>query len=181
MSLNHIGSKNIEINRLLLRKFKKDDAKEIFETWLSDADVAKYMVWNPHNRLEETNKWLEKCISKYNNNQIYHWGIELKENNKLIGSISANAHETNDEYYEIGYTIGKKYWNNGYATETLKATIEFLNKEIGISKFICRCAAENIASEKVIKKVGFKYKKKGEYSSLDGKRIFKSNEYYLEM
>lgn len=80
MSLNHIGAKNIEINRLLLRKFKKDDAKEIFETWLSDADVAKYMVWNPHNRLEETNKWLEKCISKYNNNQICHWGIELKEN-----------------------------------------------------------------------------------------------------
>lgn len=62
MDLNHIGTKNIEINRLLLRKFKKDDAKEIFETWLSDADVAKYMVWNPHNRLEETNKWLEKCI-----------------------------------------------------------------------------------------------------------------------
>lgn len=37
------------------------------------------------------------------------------------------------------------------------------------------------ASEKVIKKAGFKYKKKGEYSSLDGKRHFESNEYYLEI
>lgn len=181
MSLNHIGTKNIETNRLLLRKFKEDDGKEIFDTWLSDADVAKYMIWNSHNDLEETNNWLEKSINKYNNNQIYNWGIELKENNKLIGSISANAFDDNNECYEIGYTIGKKYWNNGYATEALKAIIRFLNKEVGISKLICRCAIENIASEKVIKKAGFKYKKKGEYSSLDGKRHFESNEYYLEI
>lgn len=181
MSLNHIGTKNIETNRLLLRKFKKDDVKQIFETWLSDSDVAKYMVWNAHNDMEETNKWLEKCIYKYNNNQIYNWGIELKENNKLIGSISANTYDNNNECYEIGYTIGKKYWNNGYATEALKSTIKFLNKEVKISKFICRSSTENIASEKVIIKAGFKYKRKGKYSSLDGKRHYESNEYYLEI
>ena len=86
----------------------------------------------------------------------------------------------NDECYEIGYALGKKYWRNGYATESLKAVVEFLIKEVGISKFLCRCAKKNQASGSVIRKVGFEYKGKGKFTSLDGKRNYESEEYYLE-
>ena len=123
---------------------------------------------------------VKKCISKYEKLDVYNWGIELKENGKLVGSISANKTENNDECYKIGYALGKKYWRNGYATESLKAVVEFLIKEVRISKFLCRYAKENQASGSVIRKVGFEYKGKGKFTSLDGKRNFESEEYYLE-
>ena len=88
--------------------------------------------------------------------------------------------EDDDEYYEIGYALGKEYWRKGYATESLKAVTEFLIKEVGIRKFLCRYAKENRASGSVIRKVGFEYKGKGKFTSLDGKRNFESEEYYLE-
>lgn len=48
-----------------MRRFKNTDAEEIFNNWLSDPEVSKYMVWNHQNSIEETQKWLEKCIAKY--------------------------------------------------------------------------------------------------------------------
>ena len=90
MKINHVGTKEIKTERLILRKFNENDAKEIFETWLSDSEVAKYMVWNHQKDIKEAEEWLKKCISKYEKLDVYNWGIELKENGKLVGSISAN-------------------------------------------------------------------------------------------
>lgn len=181
MKINHLGTKKIKTKRLILRKFNVNDTKEIFETWLSDPEVAKYMIWNHQKDIKETEEWLKKCITKYKRVDVYNWGIELKKSGELIGSISANQVENDDECYEIGYALGKKYWGNGYATESLKTVIEFLIKEVGIRKFLCRYAKENQSSGNVIRKVGFKYKGKGRYTSLDGKRDFESEEYYLEI
>lgn len=180
MEINHIGTEEIKTKRLVLRRFHENDAKEIFENWISDPEVAKYMVWNYQKDIKETEEWLQKCISKYEKLDVYNWGIELKKSGSLIGSISANKTEHDDECYEIGYALGKEYWRKGYATESLKAVTEFLIKEVGISKFLCRYAKENRASGSVIRKVGFEYKGKGKFTSLDGKRNFESEEYYLE-
>ena len=98
----------------------------------------------------------------------------------MIGSISANKAEKIDECYEIGYAIGRKFWRNGYATESLKAVVEFLINEEGIRKFICRYAKDNQVSGSVIRKVGFEYIGRGQFTSIDGKRIFESEEYFLE-
>lgn len=180
MEINHVGTVKINTERLVLRKFNESDAKEIFENWISDPEVAKYMVWNPQKDISETEKWLHKCISKYEKLDIYNWGIELKESGELIGSISANKFENDYECYEIGYALGRKYWGNGYATEALKSVVEFLVRDVGIRKIVCRYAKENQASGSVIRKNGFIYKGRGEYTSIDGNRKFESEEYYLE-
>lgn len=180
MQLKHKGTQRIDTKRLILRKFNENDAEEIFTTWMSDPEVSKYMVWNHQESIDETKKWLGKCIAKYKNLDSYNWGIELKENEKLIGSISANKVEDINDCYEIGYAIGKKYWRKGYATESLKGVLEYLINEVGIKKFLCRYAKENQASGSVIRKAGFEYKGRGEFTSIDAKRSFESEEYFLE-
>ena len=84
------------------------------------------MVWNNHKSIEETKRWLKRCIEKYKIIDSYNWGIELKENRELIGSISANKVENESNCYEIGYAIGRKYWGKGYATEALNRVVEYL-------------------------------------------------------
>ena len=44
----------LETERLLLRPFEKEDAKDVFECWERDSDVAKYMVWTSHDDIEKT-------------------------------------------------------------------------------------------------------------------------------
>ena len=180
MYKEHKGTQKIDTERLILRKFKNTDAEEIFNNWLSDTEVSKYMVWNHQKNIEETKRWLEKCIAKYEKLDSYNWGIELKESGELIGSISANKADNIDECYEIGYAIGRRFWRNGYATESLKAVVEYMIKEVGIRKFLFRYAKENQASGNVIRKVGFEYRGKGQFTSIDGERNFESEEYFLE-
>ena len=176
----HKGTQKIKTERLVLRKFRRDDAEAIFENWISDPEVSKYMVWNHQTSIDETKKWLKKIIGKYKELDSYNWGIELEKTGDLIGSISANKAEKIDKCYEIGYAIGRKFWRNGYATESLKAVVEFLINEEGIRKFICRYAKDNQVSGSVIRKVGFEYIGRGQFTSIDGKRIFESEEYFLE-
>lgn len=49
----------IETNRLILRKFKKDDAQEMYESWCNDPEVTKFMTWNKHENIGVTQMILD--------------------------------------------------------------------------------------------------------------------------
>ena len=105
----------------------------------------------------------------------------MKKTGKLIGSIGAFYREDENGRYEVGYGISKKYWNNGYTTEALRAVMDFLINEVGISKFMCMHAVENPASGAVMRKVGFEFAEDTYYESFDKKKKFASKKYYLDI
>ena len=77
--MNHKGTIRLETQRLVLRKLKTADAKEVFRNWTSDDEVSKYMRWSTHKNVEETISWLQEEEKNYKNKDYYTWGIELKE------------------------------------------------------------------------------------------------------
>lgn len=81
----------------------------------------------------------------------------LKENEKVIGSISVVELSNTNEHCDIGYCIGKAYWNKGITTEALKAVILFLFNEIGFERVQAIHYTENVASGEVMKKAGMTY------------------------
>ena len=85
----------------------------------------------------------------------YNWAIEL--DNSVIGNISTVKNDYNNKTCKIGYVIGKKYWNNGYMTEALKAVIKYLFAG-GYLKISARHDVNNPSSGKVMEKAGMKYK-----------------------
>ena len=87
----------------------------------------------------------------------YVFAIVLKETGEVIGMI--NQCSGMNRYFhniEIGYAIGRKYWNNGYVTEALKAFIDLLFEK-GVHKVYCGAIPENIGSIQVMKKCGMIY------------------------
>ena len=46
--MNHLGTKMIETERLLLRPFQAEDAVPMFRNWASDPEVTKFLTWQPH-------------------------------------------------------------------------------------------------------------------------------------
>ena len=173
------GSINLETERLVLRKLRETDAEEVFKNWTSDDEVSKYVRWSTHKNVEETREWLRQEEKNCKSKNYYTWGIVLKETRELIGCISAIFRQEEDRY-EIGYNIMKKYWNNGYTTEALKSVMNYLINDEKIKKFICRHAILNPASGAVMQKVGFKYIKDGESISFDGTKKYKTKIYTLD-
>ena len=82
-----------------------------------------------------------------------------------------------DGFWEFGYNFRYNCWGMGYATGASRAMIDHVRKQFGDIKLRAECAAENTASAHVIEKCGLVFKDYGEYTSYDGKKIFKAKIY----
>lgn len=105
--LNHIGTQNIETDRLLLRKFEITDAPKIFDNWAKDPDNVKYLSWQAHKNIDKTYKVLNKWLEEYKNQNYYRWCIALKNTNEAIGSIDVIEIIEIRSTCEIGYVVSK--------------------------------------------------------------------------
>ncbi|MBU5484991.1 GNAT family N-acetyltransferase [Clostridium sp. MSJ-11] len=155
--LNHLGTKVLETERLILRPFRKEDARDAYDNWTSDSDVTKYLTWTIHEDIEVTKKVLEIWIDEYIAYENYNWGIELKERGSIIGSICLMNINNYKENCEIGYCISKDYWNRGITTEAFSRVIKFAFEEVGFERITGRHHINNLASGKVMEKCGLKY------------------------
>ena len=154
--MKNTGTIQLETDRLILRKFEIDDVQSFYELVGSDSLVTRYVVWNVHENIEITKRKIEKWINSYDEDYKYRWAIQLKNSNDVIGSISCVKVDTLNETCEIGYVISSRKWNKGYATETLKAVINFLFDE-GFKTIYAEHLKMNPASGRVMIKSGMKY------------------------
>ncbi len=152
--LNHIGTKSLETNRLILRRFKMEDAQDMYNNWASDNEVTKYLTWPTHTNIDVSKQVLAIWIEQYNDLQKYEWAIELKETGSVIGSIGLLNIDNQNENCEIGYCIGRLYWGKGITAEAAKAVINFGLKEVGFQRITGRHDCENTASGRVMQKCG---------------------------
>ena len=149
----HKGTQEIKTERLILRKIMPDDAEMVYK-WMSDPDVIKYEDWAPHQNVEYTRGYIMHVFGDYSSNQSYNWGIQL--NNELIGHVVVV--DINDRKGSVGYYLRKDFWSKGYTTEAVKAIIEYMLFDVGIGKIEAKHSIKNIASGKILKKIGMAYK-----------------------
>ena len=71
-----------------------------------------------------------------------------------------------DGYCELGYWLGWKYWGRGYATEASISLLNYVKENTSFKKFRANVYKENIASSKVLQKLGFKKTGEGQVFSL---------------
>ena len=144
----------IHSTRLLIREIQSSDVPAIFN-YRSDALVNQYQGWIPE-KLEEVKGFVEHKIAK-EFNQLDTWfqlTIVIKESNELIGDVG--LHFLENEVVELGVTIAKKNHGKGYATEALKAVIEYLFNKVDKQKIKASVDPRNLASIAMIEKLGFK-------------------------
>ena len=77
--MNNLETKELETERLILRKFTLDDAKDMFNNYGSDSDTSKYLVWNTHKNIEDSISYIKDVLEKYQKDNFYCWGVVLKE------------------------------------------------------------------------------------------------------
>ena len=90
-------------------------------------------------------------LKESNNNELV---LNIFLDNQLIGGVGLHLH--NDNYYELGYWLGKDYWGKGYATESSKYLLEYALKKSDSPKIKSGYFIDNLPSGNVLKKLGFK-------------------------
>lgn len=155
--LMHIGTRKMETDRLLLRKYEVIDAEDMFRNWLTDPEVSKFWGWKPHENLKETQLLLQGWISDYAKMDYYHWVIVVKELSEAVGYIYLNEINCDEKSACIHYLISRRYWNQGIMTEACKAVLAYSFNKIGICKIHTHHHIDNPASGKVMQKSGMRY------------------------
>ena len=155
--MNHRGTKVLETERLILRKFEASDAPAMYKNWASDPEVTKFLMWPTHTSEEVSKAVLESWVPCYKDDNYYHWAIVLKEIGEPIGSMGAVQQDEAIGMAHIGYCIGRNWWHMGITSEALQAVMDFLFDEVGMNRIESRHDPRNPNSGKVMMKCGMKY------------------------
>lgn len=78
--MNDLGTILLETDRLILRKFKIEDAEAMYNGWATDKECNKYLTWDIHKNIDQTKEILKSWINEYENGS-YNWIVELKSTN----------------------------------------------------------------------------------------------------
>ena len=148
----------LETDRLLLRPLEISDAAALFAMDRNPA-VHKYLWQKPSIEIEESIKIIEYVQRQYKENNIGRYATILKETGEFIGwtgikYINDHIENGNTNFFDYGYRLDEKFWNNGYATEVTHFWLEYGFKEMNIKVMNAYTHAENGASNRVLSKCG---------------------------
>jgi len=156
--MKHCGTQRLETDRLILRRYVKEDAAAMYKNWASDKEVTKYLTWPPHSSLEVSQRVIEDWMGQYSNENYYHWAIVWKDGgDEPIGDIAVVEMKEYISMVHIGYCIGRAWWKKGITSEALKAVMDFLFDVVGVNRIEARHDPRNPNSGRVMKKCGMKY------------------------
>lgn len=141
----------IVTERLILRKIRVSDAKDMYE-YACDDSVVKYLTWGPHPDVAYTKRYLATVERAYKNNTYFDWAIVLKANRKMIGTCGFTSFNYDTSTCEIGYVLNPRYRGYGLMPEAVNAVIEFAFDKIGAKYVEARFMKGNDASLRVMEK-----------------------------
>jgi RimJ/RimL family protein N-acetyltransferase len=148
----------LETPRLILRDFQPKDSHQLAPI-LANAKVMKFSLTGVLSASQVRAK-VDNFIASYKKFAFGKWAIIFKESNKLIGycGIAIEQIDKADEP-EIGYRLDPAFWGCGLATEAASTALQYGFERLNFPDILGIVERENVASVRVLKKLGMKYKK----------------------
>ncbi len=153
----------LETERLIITEFTLEMAESVHKNSL-DEDNRRFVPDEVFETVENAEETIEFLMSVYESGDGPLVYPVLLTDGTNIGYVQLVPI---DDGCEVGYHIAKDYTCKGYATEALKAFLDYIMSEKGLDQVCGICVSENIASKRVMEKCGFlkEYEGEGEYQS----------------
>jgi len=148
---------DLETNRLRLRLLAERDIDDLWPT-VSDPEFPRFMSWSAHRDREETRAFVQGVSRAHAENTGVTWAIE--HDGRAIGCIGLDGivwqlRALRLDRAELGYWIQKASWGTGLVTEAAAAVLRCAFETIGLHKVTVGALEGNLASQRVINKLGF--------------------------
>lgn len=152
---------DLETRRLRLRQFTLNDADELYHIY-KHRDLFKYMS-NEKPLLWEQRKMVIHFLREHwQQHRFGVWAIVHKKEQKLIGHCGFKFLENTREI-QLGYLLHPSYWGMGLGTEAASRVLRYGFEKLKFERIVAIAKPENIASRRVMEKVGMKYEKNAYY------------------
>lgn len=162
--------------RLLIRPTHEADGSACLDIWL-DAEMGRYLADPPREKASEA--YLNWAVGIDEDDDWYPMVAFHQENGAFIGTCSVVPTE-NNTCWDLGYCIHRDFWHQGYATEMVGKLIE-VGKSKGIRAFTATVAQANIASNALMRKLGFQiWKSDGSFCKQGTDVVYPEYVYRLE-
>ncbi|MEG0928470.1 GNAT family N-acetyltransferase [Chryseobacterium sp.] len=157
--------KILETERFLLRELTVGDAMSFYEL-NENSKVIQYTGDRPFESVEEATTFLQN-YKDYDENGYGRWAVIDKSNNEFLGWCGLKYDSSKDET-DLGFRFFEKFWNRGVATESAIACLKYGLDQLKLKKIVGRAMSENIASIKVLQKLGFTFEKEFDFDGCKG-------------
>lgn len=161
--MNFIGSKRMETERLILRPTEEQDLKVLWEILCIPEVNNLYLTCKFNSEWNQELPWQLKKLRRANNDDVFQWSIIKKDTNECIGQISVQEEDEDKSIRDIGWFINPKEWRKGYAFEAATKIIEYMFNEVEINSIETGAVTSNIASLKLMEKLGFNKRNENVY------------------
>ena len=142
-----------ETGRLYVAKWKEENLTALYDLF-NDAGIKEFIA--PKLTIEETEHIFRKQLLDYKADSVFgRYFIMEKSSGNYIGLLLLKD-LSRDGIVEIGYSLIKEAWNKGYATEVVNETVHWLFTEKGFSEICAVTELDNVDSQNVLFKAGFK-------------------------
>lgn len=147
---------HISTSRLALREFLPEDWRDVL-SYQSDPRYLRLYPWSGRNETE-VREFVQMFLDQQRDQprRNCQLAITLRSNGQLIGNCGIRRKPENDWEADIGYELSPDHWGQGYATDAAQALVDFGFQELNLHRISSWCIAENVASARVLEKVGLR-------------------------
>jgi len=142
-----------QTRRLVLRAPCASDARRLFDAYTRDPEVARFMVWRPHEALAETEAFIAGCIHAWGAGVRWPYVLALREDvQQPIGMLEVRVRS---HTIDLGYVLARRHWGQGLMPEALGAVTDAVLAMPQFFRVQATCDIENNASARALEKSGF--------------------------
>lgn len=122
------------------------------------------------NTLDETRSHVETMINRELVGTHLYASVVLKSNQEVIGTVMLFNFDNQENHAEIGYVFNRRYWGNGFGTESIALISDFAFNSINLHKLNARVTDANIGSSRILEKNGYQLEgRQKEQNFVEGK------------
>jgi len=141
-------------DRLVLRRFRPDD-RGPFARINADEEVTRYLS-GPMSRAE-SDAFVDRIDQHWAAWGYGLYAVEHRTDGDLLGFVGLSHHRAQPHAVEVGWRLAVAAWGRGLATEGARAVVRVAFGDIGLDSLVSITTDENMASRRVMDKLGFRY------------------------
>jgi [ribosomal protein S5]-alanine N-acetyltransferase len=144
----------LSTQRLILREFTEEDWRAVL-AYQSDPRYLRFYPW-AERKPEDVQAFVQRFLSWRLDwpRSKFQMAVTLAETQELIGMVGIRKESPAAIESDVGYEIAPAHWRNGYATEAAAAMLGFAFAELKVHRVWAHCVADNVASARVLAKLG---------------------------